>query len=314
MMPEDAIRDQLTRVARASLDAMTADTWLAMLEPGLRLRTRTSAATASVRQSRLSRRRRSGEQAELTPAVGWLGGLPVLPVGSSWPTWAGHGALAHIATLDCSALHPALPQRLRDAGFPQAGWLSFFYFDGSLDGGVEVVGALFAGTAEGAQVMHTPAGAITAEMRPPTSIKPYPKVEITAEPTLTWATWEHPRLYGGGRPADGWDQVFATIGQVRQEQRATPAHQVGGNPTPVQGPVEYEVAYGLLSKGGVNKISRSDPAVTSAADDLLLLGQFDSDNQLGFMWGDCGALYYLIRPADLTAGRFDRVAFTWQCS
>jgi hypothetical protein len=49
-------------------------------------------------------------------------------------------------------LRPILPARLREAGFPDAGWLSFFYFDGSADGGVEVVGALFAGTGEGAQV------------------------------------------------------------------------------------------------------------------------------------------------------------------
>lgn len=32
------------------------------------------------------------------------------------------------------------------------------------------------------------------------------------------------------------------------------------------------------------------------------------------MWGDCGALYWLIRPQDLREQRFDRALFTWQCS
>jgi uncharacterized protein YwqG len=31
------------------------------------------------------------------------------------------------------------------------------------------------------------------------------------------------------------------------------------------------------------------------------------------MWGDSGILYWLIRPDDLAARRFDGAAFTWQC-
>lgn len=97
-----------------------------------------------------------------------------------------------------------LPARLKEAGFPDAGWLSFFYFDGSADGGVEVVGALFAGTGGGAQVRYTsPAGA---------------KVEVTRRAGLDLPSWEHPRLHRGGRPADGWDQVFTAAEQIRQDQ------------------------------------------------------------------------------------------------
>lgn len=221
--------------------------------------------------------------------------------------------LAHIATLDCVQLRPVLPARLKGAGFPDAGWLSFFYFDGSADGGVEVVGALFAGTGDGAQVRYSPPGRVV-EADPPAGVTPYPKVEVTAEPVLTWPTWEHPRLHGDDVPAAGWDQVFAVADQIRQEQQASPAHQVGGNPDPVQGPVDLEVAYGQLSRGGQDKLAWTDPAVGSAADGWILLGQFDTDDQAGFMWGDCGVLYYLIRPADLAARRFDQAAFTWQCS
>lgn len=31
------------------------------------------------------------------------------------------------------------------------------------------------------------------------------------------------------------------------------------------------------------------------------------------MWGDAGTVYWLIRPADLAAGRFEEAMFTWQC-
>ncbi|MGG7575788.1 DUF1963 domain-containing protein [Streptomyces sirii] len=45
----------------------------------------------------------------------------------------------------------------------------------------------------------------------------------------------------------------------------------------------------------------------------MLLAQFDSDDDADMMWGDCGALYWLIRPEDLADRRFDRAMFTWQC-
>jgi len=202
---------------------------------------------------------------------------------------------------------------MRDAGFPEDGWLSFFYFDGSADGGTEVVGSLFAGTGNGARVCYSAPGHVELTS-PPQEVQPYPKVGVTARPVLTWATWEHPRLHEDGRPAPGWDQIWAELDQLRLEQDGSPAHQVGGNPDPVQGPVELEVAYGQLSSGGQDKIAWTDPAVRSAADDWILLAQIDTDSQAGFLWGDCGVLYYLIRPADLAARRFDRTAFTWQCS
>jgi uncharacterized protein YwqG len=34
----------------------------------------------------------------------------------------------------------------------------------------------------------------------------------------------------------------------------------------------------------------------------------------GMCWGDVGTLYWLIRPDDLKAHKFDQTVFTWQCS
>ena len=63
--------------------------------------------------------------------------------------------MAHVATLNCRQLHPHLPMAMQSAGFPRDGQLSYFYFDGQVDGGVEVVGALF-GKGDGVRVIYTP--------------------------------------------------------------------------------------------------------------------------------------------------------------
>lgn len=318
MLPTDDVRSRLARVARFSLDPDLADAWLAMLTPGVRLLTVTSSAPQTGQEQIARPWRRAGTADLQRPAgsasgltAGWLGGPALLPEGVPWPEWDGHGPLAHIATIDCTQLHSVVPPQLRDSGFPATGWLSFFYFDGSVDGGVEVVGAMFAGTAAGAKVQYTPPGR-AVRAHPPAPVDEYPAVEITAEPVLTYPTWEHPRLYQGGRPADGWDDLYEAINQL-EPRPAIPVHQVGGHPDPVQGPVELEVACGLASRGRQDKISRTDPSVIAVADDLVLLAQLDTDDRAGFLWGDAGVLYYLIRPADLAAGRFDRAVFTWQC-
>lgn len=243
--------------------------------------------------------------------VGWLGGRAPLPVGVAWPTWEGCGPMSHIATLDCRVLQPHVPVALRSAGFPTQGLLSFFYFDGQVDGGVEVVGALF-GTDAGARVVYTPDGAQIVPTEPPPPLVPYRPVQLRAEPILTWPTWENPDLHDPNAPAEGWDSLLDELDAVRQEV-VGPLHQIGGHPDPVQGPVEMEVAYGLLSNGGKDQLDWGGPEVVSASREWLLLAQFDTDSEAGFMWGDGGVLYFMMRPDDLATANFASAGFTWQC-
>lgn len=46
-----------------------------------------------------------------------------------------------------------------------------------------------------------------------------------------------------------------------------------------------------------------------------LLLQLDSDwsSGPGWIWCDCGILYFFIKPGDLEAGRFDRIKVIWEC-
>lgn len=62
------------------------------------------------------------------------------------------------------------------------------------------------------------------------------------------------------------------------------------------------------------QVDWADPRLAEETNHWLLLAQIDSEEQAGMMWGDCGALYWLIRRDDLIARRFDRTVFTMQCS
>jgi hypothetical protein len=46
---------------------------------------------------------------------------------------------------------------------------------------------------------------------------------------------------------------------------------------------------------------------------LRLLLQLDTDDDLGWMWGEVGRLYYLIRQEDLAARDFSHAWMTFQC-
>lgn len=298
----ETVRERVATAGREHLGDELGAQWSSMLAEGTRLRA-----------SHPPARRRFDLRRNASPApVGGLGGPAPLPRGAEWPIWSGRGPLAHIATLDCLALHRFVPESLTAAGFPLDGLLSFFYFDGQVDDGLEVVGSMF-GTNDGARVIHTPADVPVVLTEPPSPITAYPAIELRAEPVLTWPTWEHPDLHDENWPAEGWRGLFEELDAVRQVTPG-PVHQVGGHPDPVQGPVEIEIAYGQLSDGGRNALDWSDPAITVESREWQLLAQFDSDDAAGFMWGDCGVLYFMIRPQDLAAGAFDRASFTWQCA
>jgi uncharacterized protein YwqG len=94
------------------------------------------------------------------------------------------------------------------------------------------------------------------------------------------------------------------------EQATGPRHRIGGYAQPVQGSVEVDVAQVQL--GG--RVEYTDPALYQEAERWTLLAQIDTDAGADMMWGDCGALYWLMRRDDLTARRFHAALFTWQCS
>ncbi len=96
-----------------------------------------------------------------------------------------------------------------------------------------------------------------------------------------------------------------------------PMHQVGGFPAPVQGN-DMELEAQLASNGvyvGEPEGYESDEArkLEGGAGEWRLLFQFDSDEELGIMWGDCGMLYFWVRKEEAGNYRFDNTWLILQC-
>jgi len=238
------------------------------------------------------------------PSAGQLGGNPVLPPEIDWPTWPGHGPLAFVASVNCAEL-PEL-----DIPLPEDGTLLFFYFDGQLDDGHALVHCEDAESMAGARVIYVPAGTPAQERATPGGLTAYPKIGLSVEVVATAPHGEHALLSKTLLPGNVSleDSPSAHVfGDVVEMVAKGPLHQIGGFAYPIQGPVENEVAQAAL--GG--SVPWHDPRHAAEASRWVLLAQIDSDGEM--MWGDVGALYWLIRPDDLANRRFDAALFTWQC-
>ncbi|GAA3030085.1 hypothetical protein GCM10020000_03420 [Streptomyces olivoverticillatus] len=204
---------------------------------------------------------------------------------------------------------PPCPPRPSTSPCRADGTLSFFYFDGQLDDGQALVRPDDPDTWAGARVLYVPAGIPVAERAAPEGIRPYGEVRLTAQVEMTAPYAWHPVVHREFEhlPDDHslWDEDFQ---EALYERVDASSHRIGGHADPVQDDVETEVAHGALG------VPWSDPSIKEEALRWTLLAQFDSDDDADMMWGDCGALYWLIRPEDLAERRFDRAMFTWQCS
>jgi len=267
--------DALHTLAREHLPEHLAERWTGLLRPGLRLE----------------------KAAGTGPAVGRLGGLPELPEAEEWPVWEGHGPLSFVASFDCARL----PSAALDIALPADGTLAFFYFDGQVDGGWAVVTPDEPGTWAGARVLYVPAGVAVAERAAPEGLRPYTEVALTASPEATAPCLWHPAVQREFAPMPDFQQAVS-------DHAGGTEHRIGGHADPVQNDVETEVARGALGSP-----PWTDPRIKDEALRWVLLAQIDTDDDADMMWGDCGALYWLIRPEDLAERRFDRAMFTWQC-
>ncbi|MET9759999.1 YwqG family protein [Streptomyces sp. NPDC006372] len=282
--------EALRSLALQHLPPNIAEQWLGLLRPSIRL----GIATGS------------------DSVVGQLGGQPKLPTGTRWPVWEGHGPLSFVASIDCAAL----PAHTLNIDLPETGTLLFFYFDGQLDDGDALVLAEDRDSWPGARLLYVQADEGLRERETPGELRPYPLVPLTARVEMTAADPWHPSIRGTFAPGaplgQRYDHPVCTqeFLEALWEFDDTVGHQVGGHAHSVQNPVEIEIAEAVLE----GPVSWEDPRLSDEAGRLVLLAQFDSEDAAGMMWGDSGALYWLIHPQDLAEQRFDRAIFTWQCS
>ncbi len=96
-----------------------------------------------------------------------------------------------------------------------------------------------------------------------------------------------------------------------------PSHQVGGFPSPIQG--NYMDLDSQLASNGVYignpEGYECDEAkkLEAGAKDWKLLLQFDSDDDLDVMWGDCGMIYFWVQEQKAMKNQFDNSWLILQC-
>ncbi|MBE1556690.1 YwqG family protein [Sporosarcina limicola] len=99
-------------------------------------------------------------------------------------------------------------------------------------------------------------------------------------------------------------------GSENDEISSDSMHYMLGEPFNVQNDVFEEIIY----YANEEKLDWDSKEIMDKSDEMVLLFQMDSDDDLEVMWGDCGMLYFCINKKDLAEKRFDRTKFTLQCS
>jgi hypothetical protein len=283
----------LIEVARATLPPAVVEVWIGLLRPTVRLR-----------------RAREGEQ-----VVGQLGGSPPLPDGMLWPQSEAGRPLGFVAGIDLGLV----PVARLDLPLPADGQLLFFYRDPSEDpyeAPFWISDPLPEVHPPATSVVFVPAGAATTPRTEPGAAV-HPEVRLAAELIATGPDWDHPALVRAVAQLSDADRQFMADPyecdpfRIEMGDRLDhPQHYLGGYASPVQGPVEVEVAQQRL--GG--HVSYDDPALYVEAGQWTSLLQIDSDPDADMKWDDCGSLYWVMRPEDIAAGRFEAAAFITQCS
>jgi uncharacterized protein YwqG len=238
---------------------------------------------------------------DLAVGASRFGGMPDAPIGFTWPT-RDQRALTFLAQIDLAAA--------RAPGLPAAGSLLFFY------DAVEQPWGFEPDHAGGAHVCFVPPGIALRRLA-------HPPVDPAGGPYAACSLgftrgFDLPGLYdslvadGGFGFDDDAEDAYAALLDARAGE--APRHHLLGHPDIVQNDMRVECE---LVTHGVDAQDESDRAESlrrGAAARWQLLLQIDTDARPGWMWGDCGRLYFWITRADLEARIFDRVWVVLQCS
>jgi len=255
-----------------------------------------------VTSARSSIRLRRAEPCPDTDTRSRFGGTALLPPGHAWPaTDAGKplSFLAQVSTADVQepAGIPPLPADAVLAFFYEAdeqeGW--------GFDPGDRQFSAVISAPAAEAVAVAPPPGAMAFR-----AYRMLPQVVMTipdhGEPALDQVEADY--------------SVFKRLYDDLDLGDKAPWHRMFGWPELVQNPMQLEcqLASNGIYVGGPEgyRHPRAAELARGAADWLLLL-QLDTDDAVGWMWGDTGTLYYWIRRDDLLAARFDRTWMIFQC-
>jgi uncharacterized protein YwqG len=267
--------------------------------------------------------------------LSYFGGLPRLPNGGRWPFWdsrdhensriarleekfrqnpratglrdiaakmrdglaAGPTPLTFLAQLDLAELADSV---LLD-GWPTAGTMLFFY------GGGWGFDPLEKGSS---CVLYFPAGILLNELNELAGVgecRAYPKRQVRFR-----REWTLPCSPRKDWPKDDYRALREKLLTAVHE----PIHRSGGWPEEVQGEMRFECQ--LVTNGIYcgDPSGFRDPRAKSlepGATDWTLLLQLDSNDKLGWMWGDAGRVYFWAKQHDIVETDFGSTWAIQQC-
>ena len=236
------------------------------------------------------------DDAQIPLGASKFGGAPDVPDGFEWPLWNGE-PLGFLAQINLEEVAPFDVEGV----LPRSGLLSFFYdVEQRTWGRAEErdgwrVFFFERITLERREVVQALAARLSFAATPttPTDFECFPELGITTDDCIESGDWTQ----------DGDLKKF--IPALR--------HQMLGHSTAVQrNPgAEVEAAWrDFHTPGALYDWSE----VETEADKWVLLLQMDSEDKMGTMWGDCGMIYFLMRPEDLAAREWSNVWFSLQCT
>ncbi|XXF77551.1 YwqG family protein [Myxococcaceae bacterium GXIMD 01537] len=212
------------------------------------------------------------------------GGHPLVSPGTAWPR-SPKNLMVFVGQLDFAQLAAVRGEALAD--LPRDGVLCLFYDVREQRWGSEP------GDRDYFRLIWTPRSADARPLPPPSELEDAGlafDLPVRMVPRLDTSL----PAFGDERaapPSGGFDdEAYVTLAGGEH------AHQVGGHPWWIQYDARTEAR-----------------AMVRDAPDWNLLWQVASDDTTGFMWGDMGSLYLLLRDADLRERRFERAWLGLQC-
>ena len=234
-----------------------------------------------------------------------VGGSPELPSGMAWPDRNGSrlSFLARISLPEVQAAHPI-------DWLPDTGALLFFYdtvqqpwgFDPKDRGGWAVLLV-----PDLADVTLRSDGLSTEE-------SPLPRRPIGFRRVDSFPSTERDSVTALDLTNEEFD-AYRDFSDLAYGGR--PKHQISGFPATVQGDgmeLECQLAsHGLYCGDSTGYDDARASSLEPGAATWRLLFQFDSDDDLDVMWGDCGTIYFWVEGHAARTGNFDNAWLVLQC-
>ena len=255
-----------------------------------------------------------------------LGGEPDLPVGADWPTRPAYryprekDDFRAPSAWETGPLHFVAQINLRDVAsvgsdlrLPSSGLLLFFY-----DVDVQPWG-FDPNDAPGWRVLHVGEGVPIERRSNPAggSSKTRPIELMPSEGLPEWA-WIEENVHSDVRDGREWFlEQLQKLTEDDLERISYGGHAFGGWPYLVQNPMELEcemVSNGVYAGSPEAYAHPRMSEFQERAADWRLLLQINSDDELDWMWGDSGKVYFLCREDDIANKRFERAWTILQCT